>query len=152
MIEQPTPQPQQDKPKVFIAILVSAASLIAYAIVLILSAVVIAGILYILSKIPVIGAILNFFFVARGDNPTILTIIVCSILAYEACRFTVERFTVHRPTFALAFLLSGVFLAVLHAICLVANAIGGNAIAANIAQLITGLVMIFKGRDFMALA
>ncbi|MDY3781393.1 MAG: hypothetical protein SOZ90_04345 [Candidatus Faecousia sp.] len=137
----------QDSPKIIPAIAVAFSALVAYAVVFFLAMVVIAALFLLFSKIPILSSLLGIFFAFRGDTPVALTVILSTVLSYEAAAFTSSRFTTSPKTAALSRILSGVFLLALNGIFLVVNISSGSAFFSNAANAISGIVMIVKGKE-----
>ena len=137
---------ENDSPRILPAILISVAAIVAFFVVQFRAALLLGIIALVLSHIPLLGAAANFLFSSRGDTPALLAIYITSVLAYETARFTAARFAAHQKTAALALLLAGAIVAIIHGFCLVYNIRTGSSILVNIAQIVTGLIMVFKGK------
>lgn len=137
---------EKDSPKVLPALAIFLAALIAFFVVQFLSLLLLGILMSVLTSIPILSSALRFLFAARGDTPALLTLYVSCILSYKSARFTAERFANHTKTAALSILLTGAFITVIYGIALISNITSGGPVLTDIAQIITGLIMVFKGK------
>lgn len=99
------------------------------------------------SYIPVISAIVEWLFSVRGDTPDMFAMMLAVALAYVCFTETAERVIKNEKTLKTTWIFTGICLAVINTIFLVANLIFHNAILVNILFAIVGIVIFFKGKN-----
>ena len=135
----------QNTPKVFKAILTSVLGSCIFFLSYLLSYLIVGGILYLLSEIPIIGNLVDLLFYFRGDSPDLMLSLLCPAVAYGATIITQEFINNDAPTRGLSCLLIGVGIVLLQVICLVLNLYYGEGVWTNIVLIITGAITSIYG-------
>ena len=102
---------------------------------------------FIISKIPILGNLLNFTFNVRGDNISTLAIITSVFVAYFITTFTQDKMTNDAPTRKLSRRILGVIIALYHLFAFIVNISEGGYYPTNIFCIIAALVFIFSNKD-----
>lgn len=136
-----------EKANVGKAILSAALSLVAFGAVYFLVFLVLGGIIYLLSKVPVINLLVDFIFYLRGDSPTMMLTILSTITAYIVIGTLLAKLTKTRSTERLACILSGCFMVIIHAVSFFLNLTYGESVIPNIVQAIAGILLIYSAKN-----
>ena len=135
----------KNKPKVFKAILTSILAFIVFALVYIAAYLIFGGLILLLSKIPLIGSLVDLIFYFRGDSPDLMLSLLCPGIAYIVTMATQAAVNKDAPTRGLCSILLGVGIVLLQAVSLVLNLIYGESIWTNIVLIITGCIIFSSG-------
>ena len=103
--------------------------------------IIVGGIIHVLSLIPLIGRLVEWFFSFRGDSPDLMLAILCPFVSYFLSTCVLEYFN------NLSCKIMGVSLIVIHGISLIMNLIYGSGIIKSIAQIIAGIAILKFGRE-----
>ena len=136
----------QKKPKVFKAIMTALLGLLIFGLVYLLSYLIAGGIIYILSKIPIINRLVGFLFHVRGDTPDMMLSLLAPILAYLGTMAVQESINKDKPTRGVSCVILGACITILHIVFIVINLICGDGILNNIGQALAGLAFFTSGR------
>lgn len=134
-----------EKPKVFTAILLAILGFFSFALSYLLSYFVLGGIVYGLSKIPLLGKLFDFIFFLRGDSPDLMLSLLCPGIAYMATIAILNALTKSNSTMGLSCIIIGVCIMLLQAIALVINLVYGEGIWKNIVLIIAGFMLLSSG-------
>lgn len=135
------------KPKVFKSILTAILGALVFGGVFFLTALIVGGIIYLLTQIPVIGGLIEWLFYMRGDSPDLLIALLAPQLAYAAAKSVLSKINKDAPTLGLSCEIAGISIAAVHILSLVANLLAGDSVLFNIAQGIAGVVLFFFGKN-----
>lgn len=97
----------------------------------------------IISKVPVLGNLLNFIFALREDSLSTFAIIISISVAYFLTTFIQNKMMKDAPTNILSRRILGVIIALIHIFSLIVNISEGNSFFINIICIITSLVFMF---------
>lgn len=110
--------------------------------------IIVGGIIHVLSLIPLIGRLVEWFFSFRGDSPDLMLAILCPFVSYFLSTCVLEYFNKSEVrTYNLSCKIMGVSLIVIHGISLIMNLIYGSGIIKSIAQIIAGIAILKFGRE-----
>lgn len=136
----------EKKPRVFKAILTALLGLVIFSLVYLLSYLIVGGIIYILSLIPVIGKLVDLLFYMRRDTPDMMLSLFSPILAYYCTMAAQEAINKDKPTRGISCVLLGIIIIVLHLFSIISNLLLGEGILKNIIQAIAGFVIFNSGK------
>lgn len=135
---------------IFASIPFSVLGLLEFYLVYLATSFAILLVIYILSKIPILGALVKLFFRWRQDSPEIFALLAAALIAYSVVTKTINRITQKAETTKMSFMLTGSCLTVLNVIFLLVNIISkGSALSilANIYLAVAGIIMFFKANQ-----
>lgn len=137
--------PEQKHPiqAFFIALL----CLLSFAALYVLSSLVLSVVLYVLVKIPLIGAILSLAMKYTINTLDCAVILASTYISIAAALHIASKLASNRPTYRLCAVMIGVILIAVHAVSLVLNIICGESFFVNIVQGISGLIAIGSQSD-----
>jgi hypothetical protein len=135
----------KSKPHIFKAFITALLAAIIFIISYIVSYLVVGGIIYLLSKIPLIGKLVNLLFYFRGDTPDMLLAILCPGVAYYVTMAAQKAMNKESRTRGLSCVLHGVCIVLLQIVFIVINLIYGDGILKNVIQAIAGFVIFSNG-------
>ena len=138
-----------EKPNIVNAILLSFLAFFIFFIVYILCSIIVAFIFLIISKIPLISTLVGWLFYARGDTPSVFTILFSAVISYAATTEVLERLNNNVKTEALSLILTGSYVLPIQAISLVINLVYGDPFFINIVLIISSISLIFRGKERM---
>lgn len=136
-----------EKPHIVKAILSAILALIAFGAVYFLAFLILGGIIYLLSQVPVVNLLVDLIFYLRGDSPTMMLTILSTITAYIATKTFLAKFSRTRSTERLAGILSGSLIVIIHVISFLLNLVYGESVFPNIIQAIAGILMVCSAKD-----
>ena len=110
-----------------------------------LSVLAIALVFLVLSYIPIINTLVDWFFRIREDTPDMLAMCFAAMLAYLGTTATAEH--IIKGTRKKALMLTGIYLVILNIIFLIVNFVNRAAILPNIIIGIAGVVMYYKNKN-----
>lgn len=139
----------QKKPRVFKAIATALLCLAIFGAVYLLAYLLLGGIIYVLSLIPVINWLVDLLFYIRGDTPDLMLSLFSPIVAYYTTMAAQEYINKEKPTRGLSCILLGIIITIIHVLSLVTNLIYGDGILKNIIQAIVGIVIFSSGRGML---
>ena len=134
----------EDKPIIWKAIICTIPCALIFLVSRLLSAVIVGLLGVIISKIPLLSHLLNFFLVQRGDNLSSLAITISVVVAYFLTTFIQGKMMKDAPTNILSRRILGVIIALVHILSLIVNIAAGNGFYINIICIIASLVFIFS--------
>lgn len=136
----------ENKPKVFKAIMTALLGLIIFGLVYLLAYLILGGIIYLLLKVPVIDNLLGWLFHIRGDTPDMMLSVFAPTLAYFITMSAQEAINKDSSTKGLSCIILGITIIVIHGISIVSNLILGEGILKNIIQVVAGFVFFSSGK------
>lgn len=139
------PPRQKTKPKVFRAIVTAFLTFFVFGAVYLLAYLILAGVIYVLSIIPLINRLVDLLFYWRGDSPDMLLSVLAPTIAYFVTMVVQESVNKNKPTRGLSCIILGILVTLLHIVSIVINLIYGDGILANITQAIAGIVILHNG-------
>lgn len=134
-----------NKPKVFKAFITSLLAFIVFSVIYMVAYLIIGGAIYLLSKIPLIGRLVDLLFFFRGDTPDMMLSLLCPGIAYLVTMAAQEKINKETPTRGLSCILLGIFIMILHIVSLIINLAYGDGILKNVIQLIAGFIIFSNG-------
>lgn len=137
------------KPKVFRSIITSLLALFIFGAIYLTAYVILAGIVYILSLIPVVSSLWDLLFYWRGDSPDMLLAILAPTISFFITMTVQDAINKDKPTKGLSCVLLGIFLMTLHIISFIINLIYEDVVLANITQAIAGFIIFRAGRAYL---
>ena len=102
---------------------------------------------YIICRIPVLGDLLSFLFLVRGDGISPFATIISIFAAYFITTFIQGKMMKDAPTITLSRRILGVILSTYHTFLLTANLSGGGYYLINIFCIIAALGFMFLNKD-----
>ena len=103
---------------------------------------------YMISKIPILGNVLNILFSGRGDNMSPFATIISIVAAYFITTFIQGKMMKDAPTITLSRIILGVILEIMHIFLLVVNLFGGGYYLLNIFCIIAALGFMFSNNKY----
>ena len=135
----------EEKPSTIKGVLCVIPAGVVFALTFAISSFVITIAASIILKIPIIGSLVKWLFLLRGDSPYLLSCFIGACLAYFLTLASVEKMMVFQNQRNICASILGIAIMVLHVICFALNLIYGESFAANIVQVIAGY-LIFRYR------
>lgn len=139
----------REKPNIVNAILLSFFAFFIFFIVHILCSIIVAFIILMISKIPLIGTLVEWLFRARGDTPGMFTILLSAFISYAVTTEVLERLNSNVKTEALSLILTGSYVLLIQAISFLINLVNGDPFFINIVLIISSISLIFRGKERM---
>ena len=97
-----------------------------------------------LQNIPIVGKILNFMLIQRGENMLMFSIVTSVFFAYLITSYLQNKMMKDRYTNRLSRRILGIIIVLLHILSFASNFMHGESVFPNIMCFIAGLVFIFK--------
>ena len=138
-----------NKPKVFKAIVIAILGIFLFYLSYIIFYLIIGGIIQILSSLPLIGTLLMWLFVLRGDTPDMMLSFLVPMISYFVVMLAQEKINKIDSTRGLSCEILGICLIVLNVVSLILNLFYGEGILKNIIQAITGIVFFSSGKKLI---
>lgn len=109
----------------------------------------VALLLYLLSSVPIISNIVNWFFVSSKSTPTLATLYISTALAYFFAKLTIQKLRSTTNLRRISLSLLGLFTTTIHILSLIVNIFfhGSGDYRINIACIIAGLCFCFANPD-----
>lgn len=104
-----------------------------------ISTIVLSVIINLLSALPLIGGLLEFFFRVRGDSPSMMIAVISGMVAFYACLLVIERISKNETNLNKNCKVVGTVLIAVNVVCFVLNLVYGNPIISNIVIVAAGL-------------
>jgi hypothetical protein len=136
----------EQKPSIVKGVLCVIPAGIVFALTFAVSSLVITFAGSIILKIPIIGSLVKWLFLLRGDSPYLLSCFIGACLAYFITLASIEKMLVFQNQRNVCANVLGIAIMVIHILCLVLNLIYGESFAANIAQAIAGYLIFRFGK------
>lgn len=132
-------------PNILKSIFISILTLLVFALVYFITFLLLGGIIYLLTKIPLIGTLISWLFSLRGDSPDMVLAILAPAIAYYTSIAVAAKMGKDNPTINLSYILLGIYILVIHVPSLIINLVNGEWFFPNITQSIAGIVLLFNG-------
>lgn len=134
-----------EKPRILKAIFTAILAFIVFGLVYLLTFLILGGIIYVLSIIPIIGGLVDLLFSIRGDSPDMLLATLSPTVAYITSKITIDKIGKTVSTTGLTCILVGIFILLVHIPSLIINIAYGEWFFPNITQALAGIVFMVKG-------
>lgn len=135
---------RENKPIIWKAIIFTVPCGLIFLFSRILSSLLVGLLGVLISKIPLLGNLLNFFLVQRGDNLSTFAITISVVVAYFLTTFIQSKMMKDAPTNILSRRILGVIIALIHILSLIVNISVGNSFFANVICIIASLTFMFS--------
>lgn len=136
------------KPKVLKSIFLAIISFVVFYLSYLLVYLLISAAITLLSKLPIIGFLIDWIFYIRGDTPDMMLSLLCPMVSfYTAYGSIVAMSQKQEATTNLSAKILGVLLVSINIISVIINLIYGEGILKNICVIIAGILIFSSGKD-----
>lgn len=132
----------ENKPKVLKSIFLALISFVVFYLSYLLVYLLIGGAITLLSKLPVVGFLIDWMFSIRGDTPDMALSLLCPIVSFYTSYGSIEAMSKNQEaTTNLSAKILGVLLVSVNVISVIINLLYGEGILKNICVIIAGILI-----------
>lgn len=132
----------ENKPKVLKSIFLAIISFAVFYLTYLLVYLLISASITLLSKLPIVGFLIDWIFLLRGDSPDMMLSLLCPVVSFYTSYGSIWAMSKNQEaTTNLSAKILGVLLVSVNAISLIINLIYGEGILKNICIVIAGILI-----------